>query len=376
MKIYHFCQFKLAHSNGIQAAVWELARGQARLGAEVEIVSLGRAPLASEVEAAGKLGIRLSGDFKSLPRGRMCRDLARFIAGEGDVVVHFHSVFIPRHTWMAACLRRCGVPYFVSPHGNLGPRELARKRLKKQCYLEVFERTLLREAAGLLCVSKAETAVVERLLENPGSARHLGNGVDPAPYQAIRRTAVDRAKVLGLSLGKSDALHKGYDRMFGLSGAFSGGVDYRVVTHNQRDTALGFKTLCEKWSGNPAVRVAGPVHGPDKVECFANADVYFHLARWEVFGMVLVEGALAGLPLVLSQECDLAEEIEAAGAGLVVDADAADAGGRIREWLATGPLESAGARAREWAMENYSVAKVAARSIELYRSTGGKGGLP
>jgi glycosyltransferase involved in cell wall biosynthesis len=113
--------------------------------------------------------------------------------------------------------------------------------------------------------------------------------------------------------------------------------------------------------------VKPPVHGPAKIRAYREADVFFHLPRWEVFGMVLVEAALAGLPLVVSSECDLADEIEAAGAGLVLDAESATASSTLKSWLAATALEAVGARAREWAMERYSSGRVAERSIELYR---------
>jgi glycosyltransferase involved in cell wall biosynthesis len=370
MTVHHFCQFKLDHSNGIQAAVWELAKGQAAIGATVEIISLGREPRDDEVQAAMAHGVRLSGDPKPLPRGKMCIDLAKEISREERPAVHLHSVFIPRHTWMATCLRRAGVSYFVSPHGNLGPLELARKRLKKSLYLNCFERTMLRGAVGEPCVSQAEVTVVENLLGNPGTAEHLGNGVDPEPYLSIQRNTPRTGPLKGLSLGKSDVIHKGYDRMFRLADAFAGGVDFHVLRHNQPGIAASFENLRNRHSQNPAVRVKPPVHGPAKIQAYREADVFFHLPRWEVFGMVLVEAALAGLPLVVSSECDLAGEIEAAGAGLVLDAESSTASSTLKSWLAATPLEAVGARAREWAMERYSSGRVAERSLALYRRRG------
>ena len=39
MKIVHICQFKLDHSNGVQAAAWILACEQAKAGEEVAVLT-------------------------------------------------------------------------------------------------------------------------------------------------------------------------------------------------------------------------------------------------------------------------------------------------------------------------------------------------
>ena len=365
MKVIHLCQFKLDHSNGVQAAAWELACEQAKSGVEVEIVSLGRAPKVNEVSIAKSKGVILSGYAGGWIGRAIMSQLAERLDKMSDCLVHFHSIFVPSHARLARLLRKRNIPYVVSPHGNLASGEMARKRLKKGLYFSFFLRKKLSCAALILCASKAEVETVKSLIPN-GNPRLLGNGLSPVALVDIPLRS-NKGKLKGISMGKSDVENKGYDRMFPLASVFSGGVDFYVIRYQQDDHAQRFDRLAEKYSNDSSVRIHGPVYDNLKKEALASADVFFHLSRWEVFGMVFVEAAFAGMPIVVSKECDLAQEIEEAGAGLVVDADAPDVADSIRGYLASTEFPNAGKNAREWAIRRYSAAAVSERSLKFYQ---------
>lgn len=369
MKIVHVCQFSLIPKNGIQAAVWELAEHQVRLGHEVEILSPGRKPAPDEVEACAKHGVKLQGASSV---GEILQLIREFKARPEIPFVHMHSVFIPWNGMISMSLLRRGSPYAISPHGNLNPEELARKRLKKIVYMTLILRRNLTEAGSVICVSEQECRHIRQLVPNANPLL-LGNGVDFAPFEGaisnFKPNANAEQPVRALFMGKSDVYHKGLDRMFEVASTFPGGVDFYVIPHNQQKLLNDFERMAEKYRSNSSVRVHKPVYGDDKPRAYLNAHCYLHLARWEVFGMVLIEAAYSGLPIVISQECDLAEPLAKAGAALVVDCNQSDYPQKIREWIASPEFRSAGHRGREWALRNYSSQAVAAKSIEIYGET-------
>jgi len=368
MKIIHFCQYKVKHSNGVQVAVWELAKHQARFGHQVEIISLGRKPSVDEVEIVAKEGITLSGYSGGKPSPSIISSLVACMVVHPDVVCHVHSVFIPWHSLLCRCLGKHGIRYFLSPHGNLAPMELARKHLKKWIYLLLIEKGVLRRASGILCVSDPEVATVNKLLGTE-TASNLGNGVDPDQLPVRAHSPRNDNKVSGMFLGKSDVVNKGFDRMFSIAKHFSGGIDFYVIDHNQADLKAGFDNLVDEYADDSHVRVHPPVYSDDKVRALANADCYVHLPRWEVFGMAIVEAAMMGLPLVLSAECDLASEAEAAGAALVLNSTEGKDLKKLQCLVADmHKLQSMGEKAKNWALSTYSSEVVATRSIELYRA--------
>ena len=85
--------------------------------------------------------------------------------------------------------------------------------------------------------------------------------------------------------------------------------------------------------------------------------------------MAIIEAAMAGLPLVLSSDCDLADEARSAGAALILSSDDEDGVGELNELVADhDALQVMGEKARCWAMETYSSEVVAARSISFYQT--------
>jgi glycosyltransferase involved in cell wall biosynthesis len=174
--------------------------------------------------------------------------------------------------------------------------------------------------------------------------------------------------VRGISLGKSDVRNKAYDRMFEVARAFPGGVDFYVIPHNQRAWKEEFEALVAAQTRDDKIRIHGGVHGAEKAAAFARASVCLHLARWEVFGMAIVEAAMHGLALVLSSECDIAPEAESAGAAYVMYSYDAAAIDQLEKWLRDGPeLQLTAERARHWANSQYSAPAVAAKVLQFYQ---------
>lgn len=368
MKIYHFCQFKLRHSNGVQAAVWELARAQATSGEEAEIISLGRAPSAVEMQEAAQAGVRLRGYAGKWPDLQFHRALLEEIEAQREAVCHFHSVFILGHSLLALQMRRRRIPYFISPHGNLAPRELKRKTYRKAIYLQCLENGVLSGAAGCLCASQLELRTVTRWVRQPGAAIVIGNGMDTRPFSETGRPRSERPRN-AVFLGKSDLYNKAFDRMVDVAGAFGGGVDFYVVAHNQPHLRAEYtQFVAAATAGSMAVRFHEPVYGAEKLRILREASFYLHLSRWDVFGMGIMEAAMSGLPLVLSSDCDIAEEARAAGAAYVMtsyDAAAVDA---LRRWASDDQTTALVAiKAREWALANYAAPRVAEKSLRFYR---------
>ena len=368
MTIIHVCQFSLLPKNGVQAAVWVLAESQARQGNEVEILSLGRKPTDDEITTCSMLGVSLCGESK---KSGILQLILKASKRTDVSLFHIHSVFIPWQTLLMTLLSLRKMIYVISPHGNLGPLELKRKHFRKAIYLWIILKRNLMKAGAVACVSKRECEHIQHLIPDV-TAFNLGNGVIQAPYISRMENnedyRADSHALRAVFMGKSDVLHKGFDRMFASAYCFPGGVDFYVIPYNQRELLVEYEDLVRRYKRVPSIRIHPAVYGDDKLQAYFNADCYFHLARWEVFGMVFVEAALAGLPLIISKECDMAEELSATGAALVVDCSRPDFEDSIAAWITSTSFREAGSKARDWASRFYSSEAVARRSIEYYES--------
>jgi glycosyltransferase involved in cell wall biosynthesis len=113
-----------------------------------------------------------------------------------------------------------------------------------------------------------------------------------------------------------------------------------------------------------APRVFLPGRVPDVAAWLRRAAVYVQPARWEGFGLGVLEAMVCGLPVVASNVSSLPELVDDGVTGLLVPPDdpAALAAGIERALLEP----SMGAAGRERARHEFSVARMADRTAALY----------
>jgi glycosyltransferase involved in cell wall biosynthesis len=106
---------------------------------------------------------------------------------------------------------------------------------------------------------------------------------------------------------------------------------------------------------------------PDVASWLRRADVLVHPARWEGFGLAVLEAMLAGLPVVASSISSLPELVVEGETGFLVPPDDPPALARAVA-RAIEDRDRLGAAGRERARREFSVAKMADRTTELYRA--------
>ena len=145
----------------------------------------------------------------------MGRALKRDVGGFD--IVHLHSVFL-WPTWAAArAARRRGVPYVLSPRGMLVRDLIARRsRFIKTAWIELIERTNLRQAAAIHVTSELEATELEQFRWQLPPRVVIGNAIDE-PFLSDIAVATDIKEVaaeqpLVVFLGRL-SWKKGLDRL-------------------------------------------------------------------------------------------------------------------------------------------------------------------
>jgi L-malate glycosyltransferase len=111
-------------------------------------------------------------------------------------------------------------------------------------------------------------------------------------------------------------------------------------------------------------RVYMPGRVPDVAAWLRRADVLVHPVRWEGFGLGVLEAMLAGVPVVATNVSSLPELV--GGAGLLVPPDDPHALAEAVNEVLTGSADY-GERGRARARTEFSVAKMADRTLAVYR---------
>ena len=285
-------------------------------------------------------------------------------------LVHLHGVFHAPALAVRRAYRTAGVPYLLSPHGQLDPFDLAKHRRQKQLFGPVAVRPLVGDAASVVLTTAEEEARLvtfgaeARTVVVPLPVAPLGPG-DGAAFRARHGIPADAVVVLFLSrLDVKKGLNLLTTAMAGLDGAWlvvAGSGDPAVEA--DLATALDGTDL-----GRRTVRT-GFISGTDKDDAFAAADVFALPSRNENFGIVVVEAMGAGVPVVVSDETYIHGEIEAAGAGSVCRVDASSCRDALRPLVTElARRAEAGRRAAELARSRFSPAAATSAMVEAYRS--------
>ncbi|HEX7034222.1 MAG TPA: glycosyltransferase family 4 protein [Pseudomonadales bacterium] len=152
----------------------------------------------------------------------------------------------------------------------------------------------------------------------PGVARDRRAGPDaPAQRRALRgELGLDDDRLLLLFLG-SGFVTKGLDRALRAVAALPAGLRERVrLFVVGQDNPRRFRALADRLG--VASRVAYSPGRDDVPRLLQGADLLIHPAYAETGGIVLLEAAVAGLPVIATAACGFAPYIADAGAGIVL----------------------------------------------------------
>jgi glycosyltransferase involved in cell wall biosynthesis len=267
--------------------------------------------------------------------------------------VHVHSVFLWPTSAAARIAARAEVPYVVSPRGMLVPELIRRKScMAKSLWLRAVERETLRDAALIHFTSQRELDDA-RALRIPLPAHAIvPNGIElPPPNLAPHGSEL-------LFLGRIN-WKKGVDRL----------IEAMKLLPEARLAIAGNDeenyTATLPRAGN--VRFIGAVSGTTKDALLRNAAALVLPSISENFGNVVLEAMAVQTPVVVTPEVGLANDVEAAGAGVVTPNDPPLLADALRALLADkAKREEMGRRGRALVEARFAWDRVAAEMEEHY----------
>ena len=239
-------------------------------------------------------------------------------------VVHVHSLYLFHGAVAGFLARRARVPYVVRPHGTLDPYHRAARPRRKAVYDRFVERRNLDRAAAIHCTSLAEQRAVDALgFRAPSVVVPLGihheqleRSADPSAL--LRAHPELEGRTLVTALGRLTP-KKGLDL---LVDAFARLVlpDAHLVIAGPDDEGLGteLRRLVAARGLDARVSLTGIVTGEAKVALLQRSAVFALPSEDENLGVALLEAMAAGVPVVTTRGVAVHEEVERAGAGLVV----------------------------------------------------------
>jgi len=284
---------------------------------------------------------------------------------------------IANRRWAARTRR----PYIVAPHGMLDAWALANSAWKKRIAAALFERRHLEGAACLhaLCASEADS-IRAYGLRNPICI--VPNGVDlPAPG-SIPATApwaghgADDRRVL-LFLGR---LHPKKGLRALLDGwAAAAPANWRLVIAgwDQGGHQAELESQVDRLNLRDAVRFTGPLHGPAKAAAYGHASGFILPSVSEGLPMTILEAWAHGVPVLMTDACNLPEGF-AANAAIRIPTDSDGLARSLLHFTAMTDTEriDLGRRGRDLAAGRFQWARIARELLGVYAWVTGTGPRP
>lgn len=276
------------------------------------------------------------------------------------------------------------LPYMVFTHGMLDPyfkRASRLKHLKKWAYWAPVEYRVLRDAYRVLFTSEAERDLAEQSFWLHRWVPHVVpygvNGPPPAPPEVLTESFLDRCpnargQRFLLFLGR---IHrkKGCDLLIEAFGKISRqdpGLHLVMAGPDQQGWSKDLDRMAASAGIQDRVHWPGMLTGDAKWGAFQSCEAFVLPSHQENFGIAVAEALSCGKPVLLSDQVNIAPDIDRDDAGLM-EPDTAEGTLRLLErWIATSP--EARSRISERAIDcfhrRYDMGATAKTILNLFES--------
>lgn len=344
---------------GVWPYAIDLARGLVAGGAHVELAVLGPSPdLAQREEVAAIPGVTMQ--LTNLPLEWLATNatavmkagalLAECAERSGCDLVHLNSPALAAGLCFGVPLvvtcHSCVATWWHAVRGGALPADFAWRRQLTEAGLRAADRVIAPSAAFAAALAQEYELPVEPQVIANGRARQARLACPPGLPARFLFTA-GRLWDDGKNVRAVDRIAAMLDVPVFAAGPLAGPDGTRIAL--------------------PNLRLLGPLRSGVIAGCMAQAGTFVSLARYEPFGLAVLEAAQAGCALVLS---DIASFREIWGdAACYVDCDDSEAGAAALRRLLEDPLlcrrrgEAARARAAR-----YEVAAMVDATAQLYRT--------
>ena len=292
-------------------------------------------------------------------------------------LAHIHALFSPVSSTAAAVCRANKLPYILRPLGTLDPADLRKKKQLKQLYAAGLERPNIAKAAAIHFTSEQEAKVSHRFgvttrdLVIPLGVKQMQECKDAKLSLSSKFNIPDNVpKVLFMS--RIDP-KKGLDLLIpALEKLLSEGLDFHFVLAgtNPQDPSYEQKIKSQIQASplDKHTTITGFVTGELKSALLETADLFVLPSYYENFGIAVAEAMVAGIPVVISDQVHICQDISGSESGWVGTTNTESIADLIREALKyPEERQRRGLQARKYALLNYSWDAIAQKIVEAYQ---------
>ncbi len=384
MSVIHVSSWLSRNGGGIPPVIWALARETNRLGFDTSVLGLKDEWVGTDCRADGfQLATGEVVGPKAFGFSPDLRNQLQTRAGSRGVI-HSHGLWMYSGLAARKCAGKNNCPLLISPHGMLEPWAVNNSRWKKKLAGRLFENRNLLKAGCLHALCQPEADNFRRYgLKSPIAI--IPNGVDLEDFASGQGGAIEekfpaikgRRRLLFLS-----RLHPKKGLLNLLQAWQKLAPDFRdwqllVAGSGEHEYEQELKTFSQNLIQDRSVVFLGPLYREDKRQILAVADAFALPSFSEGFSMAVLEAAAAGLPVLLTHECNF-PELAKANAAIEISPDAAEIESGLRRLLQLPEAgrKEMGRRGQELVKKAYTWPVIARKMCDVYEWLGGNAPMP
>ena len=281
-------------------------------------------------------------------------------------VAHIHAVFNHSSVAAAHACQKSGVPYVIRPLGTLDPWSMTQKSLRKRLFWQVAGRGIMEHAAAVHYTSEAEKRLTESSL-GLNHGRVIPLGVETTISNSNGKVAGDPYVLLLSRLHPKKGLDVLVDAFLSLvqRPQFA---EWRLVLAGDGPVEYVSMLKAKAGSHGDRIKFTGWLDGDEKSAVLSGASLLVLPSHQENFGLCVMEALAQSVPVLVSPNVNLAEEITGANAGWIAAVDKSALEEKLAEALSNKDELTKRGRAGWQLSQKYSWESSARELADLYRA--------
>lgn len=285
-------------------------------------------------------------------------------------IIHLHGFRNFQNTPADHYAKKYNVPYVLQAHGSI-PR--IGKRFGKWLYDTLFGYRILRDASKVIALSQMEAQQYRRMGVPKEKIEIIPNGIDLSEYADLppkgsfqKKFDIDDDEKIVLYLGRIHRT-KGVDILVKAFASLSEKlIDVKLVIVGPDDGFLTqLEALIKALKIQDKVFISEPLYGKDKLEAYVDADVYVLPSRYEIFGITPIEAIACGTPVILTENCGIAEYFKDK-VGMLVEPYTDHLSKALLEMLLDEDRQRAFRKNCKAVVEEFSISKIVSKLQKIY----------
>ena len=313
MKVIHILNYSW-ENGGSSKVVHDIAQRQQKEGFEVSIFSIDKTGHRPYIEIEGVEIVLLQPHFLAKLLPLFSTELYKALKNRHFDIIHLHGLW--NFSLLAAYILGLAHKTMITIHGCLNPFTFKCNALKRAIFTYGFQRRFMKEIKMIHVFHEKEKEYVKNYLGEHPNIEVLANGIDLDAKFELKKDRFSSNKVLFLS--RLDPI-KGLDLLLpaflqviqNIPGATLqiAGPDFGMLAYVQ--------AFIEKHNVAQNVQYLGVLTGKAKKEVQDKANAFILPSYSEGFSIAVLEALHEGIPVLVSTETGLSEDITDYNAGTI-----------------------------------------------------------